>query len=529
LGMKKLLIRLPQGLKAVRELGLAQTFWYAVYQVGMRSGFYRRATPTRPYPTLTTRILSPFAIPDRQQMQRVLGSQLEPLIAEANAVAAGQVCLFGGPVVPLVLAPPDATRHWTAYEARPKTWGVEDLKFLWEPARFGWVYGLGRAFAITADEKYPAAFWENFKTFLNANPLNQGPNWSSAQEAALRLLAFIYAAGAFKQSSSSTPAQFECLAGAIAVHAQRILPTLSYARAQNNNHRITEALGLYAAGCTLPDHPLAKGWRKTGWDEINRAFQSQIEPDGTYAQHSMNYHRLMLHAALQAQLFGQAFPQATARRLAAAALWLLAQVDPQSGRVPNLGSNDGANILPLSSGEFGDFRPAGQAAARAFLGQAAFPPGAWDEMALWLRQPMLDSPPLPALPQSPAVHRLGDSHSWATVRAVRFKSRPSQADQLHIDLWWRGENIALDAGTYRYTAAAPWDNALGQTFVHNTVEVGGQNQMRRAGRFLWLDRAQARLFDTRSFSNDAIAAQHDGYQHLGVLHKRSLKKSGNNH
>ena len=76
--MKKLLIRLPQGLKAVRELGLAQTFWYAVYQVGMRSGFYRRATPTRPYPALTTPILSPFAIPDRQQMQRVLGSQLEP-------------------------------------------------------------------------------------------------------------------------------------------------------------------------------------------------------------------------------------------------------------------------------------------------------------------------------------------------------------------------------------------------------------------------------------------------------------------
>ena len=33
-------------------------------------------------------------------------------------------------------------------------------------------------------------------------------------------------------------------------------------------------------------------------------------------------------------------------------------------------------------------------------------------------------------------------------------------DQLHLDLWWRGLNIAQDAGTYLYNADPPWDNPL---------------------------------------------------------------------
>jgi hypothetical protein len=262
---------------------------------------------------------------------------------------------------------------------------------------------------------------------------------------------------------------------------------------------------------------------------LNGALGSQIQANGIYAQHSMNYHRLMLSAALQATLFGQAFPAAVQRRLEAAATWLLAQVDPLSGRAPNLGSNDGANILPLAAGNFSDFRPAAQAAARAFLGKPAFPPGLWDEPSLWLGLPLANQRSMSPMPKSAAVYRLGSSQSWASLRAVRFRGRPSHADQLHVELWWRGENIARDAGTFRYTAGDPWDNSLAQTFVHNTLEVNGQNQMQRAGRFLWLDWAQASLLPMRKLSAHALAAQHSGYLHLGVLHRRILKQAGASH
>lgn len=530
--MNKVTTRILTAIGAVRELGPRQTFWYAVYQAGLRSGFYQRVTPAASYPDGAEKLRSPFYLPAREELRTVLGAGMKDLILEADEIVSGRVRLFGGPPVRLNLAPPDTSKHWTYYESRPATWGVEDIKFLWEPARFGWAYPLGRAYIVTGDEAYPAAFWQNFEWFLSANPPNQGPNWASAQEAALRLLAFLFAARAFESSIHTTPERLLHMAGAVDAHATRIPPTLSYARAQENNHRISEALGLAAAGWALPHHPEAPKWKKAGWSELNSALLNQISPDGTYAQHSMNYHRLMLHAALQATLFEHAFSGTVLRRLAAATKWLLAQIDPVSGRAPNLGSNDGANILPLAAADFGDFRPTGQAAARAFLGQAAFPPGPWDELGLWLGQAAAGSavtagrPAWPPAAESQAVHRMGSPQTWAALRAVQFHSRPAHADQLHVELWWQGENIACDAGTYRYTAAAPWENALAQTCVHNTVEVDGQNQMRRAGKFLWLDWAQATLLPTADQDPRSITAQHNGYRRLGILHRRTLTWDG---
>lgn len=527
--MKKALARLPVTFKAVRELGPAQTYWYADYQAGLRTGSYRLRTPPAPYPVLAYALTAPFVLPERNALAALLGEQATEVIAEADEVTFGQIRLFSGPPVGLHLAPPDASHHWTEYEARPATWGVEDIKYIWEPARFGWVYPLGRAYVLTGNEKYPAAFWQHFETFITANPVNMGPNWLSAQEVALRLLALLYAAKVFDGSPHSILDRKRRLTGAIAVHAARIPPTLSYARAQNNNHRISEALGLYAAGSAIPDHPQAKKWQALGWKELNQALLSQIDPDGTYMQHSMNYHRLMLHEALLATLFGRPFPEEVSTRLAAAATWLLAQVDPQSGKAPNLGSNDGANILPLAAGGQNDYRPIAQAAARVFLKHPAFAPGPWDEPGLWLNLQRTNAAPLPPLPESPAVHRLQDAHSWASLRAVQFHSRPAHADQLHVDLWWRGENVAMDPGTYRYTAAEPWDNTLTQTCVHNTIEVNGQNQMTHAGRFLWLDWAQASLVADQSVPGKSITAQHTGYARLGVLHQRTLKRAGPDH
>lgn len=83
----------------------------------------------------------------------------------------------------------------------------------------------------------------------------------------------------------------------------------------------------------------------------------------------------------------------------------------------------------------------------------------------------------------------------------------------------------MDAGTYRYTAPEPWDNALTQTAVHNTVTVDGLDQMRRAGRFLYLDWAQAKVMADEiaaDGSSRTLAAEHDGYRWLGVSHRRTV-------
>ena len=206
----------------------------------------------------------------------------------------------------------------------------------------------------------------------------------NGQEVAIRLMALVWAGQVFETAAASSAERRARLAQSVAAHAARIPPTLLYARAQNNNHLVTEAAGLYTAGLALPDHPQASRWRALGWRWLNWAFQHQIGGYGEYIQHSTNYHRVMLQAALWVDAIKDVdWPRLTLQSLGRATHWLFSMLDPASGRTPNLGANDGALILPLSVTPFNDFRPTVQAAARAFL-RFQMPGGVWDEMSLWL-------------------------------------------------------------------------------------------------------------------------------------------------
>ena len=519
--------RIFLGFKALQELGLQQVGLFALYQFGLRSGHYRRQLSVDSEQCIVNSgqvRVDLLRLPEQNALANCLGDAGKTrLLAEADEVCAGQVRLFGREQsTPLELQPPEPLKDWTEYESP-----AEDIKFTWEPARFGWAYTLGRAYHLSGDEHFALAFWQHTETFLTANPPYLGPHWASAQEAALRLIALVWSAQVFAASPHSTPERKARLAQAIAQHAARIPPTLVYARAQNNNHLLSEAAGLYTAGLALPEHPQAGRWRELGWRWFKRGLLTQIAEDGAYSQHSANYHRLMLQLALWvdslAKTEARSFSAPVQARLGAATRWLLALLDPASGGVPNLGPNDGAYILPLTVCPFPDYRPVLQAAGRAFLGESPCETGVWDEMSLWLDARTIHYSLHTAHHPAPAVIYSPDRSTWAYLRAAHFDGRPGHADQLHLDLWWKGLNIAQDPGTYRYNAPAPWDNTLTHTAVHNTLTVNGLEQMRRAGRFLYLDWAQAQITaqDERS-----ITAQHNGYCRLGLIHQRTVTLAG---
>jgi hypothetical protein len=517
---------------ATSELGLAPLLRFALYQLGLRSGHYRRLT-SRPDSQSPGEFCSFLALPDPASLLQVMGQAgRQQTLSEAQEILSGHFRLFGGPAVPLQLSLPGKLAHWTCYETGQAHPDREDIKEIWEPARFDWAYTLARAYRISGDERFPAAFWDGFETFQAANPPYLGPNWASAQEVALRLIAFAFSLLAFSASPHITPQRRASLAQALADHAQRIPPTLVYARAQQNNHLLSEAAGLYTAGLCLPKHPQAARWRALGWKIFNHALQLQIDPYGAYIQHSANYQRLALQLSLWftclAGANGQELPVNSRQRLASAVRWMLAMTDPANGQVPNLGPNDGARIQPLSPTPFQDYRPVLQAAAQAFLGERPFPAGVWDEVALWL--PITPPQPLAAapaenLPATPHILRSPDGSAWAYLRAARFHSRPGHADQLHLDLWRHGENLAADPGAYSYNAPPPWDNPLAHSAVHNTLTVNGLEQMRRAGRFLYLDWAQAKIIAGQPNSDRSwrqLTAQHNGYHRLGLIHRRQV-------
>ncbi len=558
-------------LKAFHELGPKQLGLYVWYQFGLRSGYllWRTSGKRQALSLKSSTSDHPnrywLKVPPRKEIEATIGAAgIKALLSEADEIVEGRVRLFGGPPVPLQLTPSAPPKHWTVYDTDQLLNGNEDIKWIWEPGRFGWVYTLARAYHLSEKEIYSQAFWSYAETFLDANPPYLGPHWISAQEVALRLMAFSFALQIFHDSPHTSTERLNRLVKAIVSHAERIPPTLAYARAQNNNHLLIEAAGLLTASLTLPEHPKARQWKKIGWHWLNEGFQSQISPDGVYIQQSTSCHGLMLQIALWAYLLMRSkhptnqesgrhsqqevsernppitpnrFPGNTRQRLAASTQWLLELVDPDTGQAPNLGPNDSAYILPLTVCPFLDFRPVLQAAARAFLDAPAFPLGTWDEMSLWFnnvdninrdKTDATKSPLDPLLPipskNTPIV--LHGIDSWAYLRVANFNNRPGHADQLHLDLWWRGLNLAQDAGTYLYNGSPPWDNALARTQVHNTIIIEGQDQMNRAGRFLWLDWAQGDLLKRQHAQDnlwERVAAQHDGYLRLGVIHQREVE------
>ena len=548
--------RLSTIYKALQELGPKQVGLYGWYQFGLYSGYLRWATNSALHKVEAHPERLQFnpllEIPGQDDLISVLGEAgMSQLLREADEIVSGEVRLFGAEAVPLKLSFSEPLHPWTAYETKPEylsqlTGGTADIKHIWEPGRFGWVYTLARAYYLSGNERYPRTFWELSGKFFKSNPPYSGPFWVSAQEVALRLMALVFALQVFWGALESTPERVGRLKEAICEHAARIPATISYARAQNNNHLLSEAAGLLTAGSALPNHPQSEKWRTLGWCLINEGFEGQIADDGTYMQHSSNYHRLMLQIALWVNAISKVsfhvddnanssngLSLTSRAKLRSAVRWLYTVLDPENGRVPNLGPNDGAYILPLTVCPFEDFRPVTQAAACSFLGEAPLSPGPWDEMNLWIGDADLTSPsterdlPIISIPSSlsPYVLNIPTRDSWGYMRVAHFNDRPGHADQLHVDLWWRGYNIAQDAGTYLYNADQPWDNALSHTDVHNTVTINNCDQMNRVGRFLYLDWAQSHLLEHERDENgtwERVTAQHVGYNWLGITHRRSI-------
>jgi asparagine synthase (glutamine-hydrolysing) len=173
-------------------------------------------------------------------------------------------------------------------------------------------------------------------------------------------------------------------------------------------------------------------------------------------------------------------------------------------------------------------------------GRPRFVPGPWDEDLLWLfgtsalaAKPCTETRTDYAAPIG-GYYTLRSPTSLVFTRCASFRHRPGQADILHVDLWWRGQNVAIDAGTYSYNAAAPWDNPLAGTAFHNTVTVDSLDQMERVGKFLWLPWLRGRVRSHQHSPHGWFTyweGAHDGYRRCRppVRYRRGILRLGAHH
>ncbi len=527
--------RLVRGYKTICQVGLVPVLQVGLYRLGLLSGHYRRVTKPGCAPIksdearwlINSPSLENSGLSDFYKKNPKLETDCRK---KAESILQGTCLIFGDQPAVVLNEKLDVSHHWTDYESKKVPLPVEDIKFIWEPARLGWVFELGRWAAFGKDELLGMRSWGLMGKFIQANPVNCGPNWMNGQEIALRILAMAFFHEVFRADPHLPENWEQILAQSVIDHARRIPPTLVYARSQNNNHLLVEAAGLYTAGVILPAYHESDRWRKIGWQIFHQALQDQIEDDGTYAQYSTNYHRLLLQSALWMKAIAtrnnENFPVESHQKLAAATNWLSGLMVSETGRVPNYGHNDGAYIIPLTGKPYDDYRPVVSASQHFFFPASITNPAEDEnEMTLWFRwlaAGKMENPQFsPSISPVRSYQKLQKGKLSAILFAPSIQRRPGQADLLSLDIRSKGIPVVLDAGTYRYNAAPPWDNALASTRVHNTISLNENDQMLRMGRFLWLDWPEVK-WEGNGSNTGQMAASHNGYRRLGVVHKRTV-------
>ena len=354
-----------------------------------------------------------------------------------------------------------------------------------------------RAYARTGDESLAECFWQLVEDWRAHNPPRAGVHWKCGQEASFRVMACCFGLYCFAGAAASSPERVARLAQMLAVTGKRIAGNLAYALSQSNNHGISEAVGLWTLGLLFPEFKSAAAWRESGRATLEGQARELIYDDGGFSQHSLNYQRVMLEDYLWSLQLGRAngeeFSAELIRRVRHAATFLAGLLDPETGRVPNWGSNDGAQVLPLSNCGFLDYRPVVQAAFRVTTGSPCLPRGPWDELSWWLGAAV--SPPAAMAELTPEFRQdfpdsgltvLQEGGNRAVLRTVRrFRHRPAQCDLLHLDLWLGQENVLRDAGSYSYNAPDRSGSHFKSVAAHNTIQFDGHEQMPVLGRFLY--------------------------------------------
>jgi hypothetical protein len=429
----------------------------------------------------------------------------------------------------------DNQKHWTQIaDISPE---AGDIKNVWEKSRFTYFHTLIR-YDYHFGQDHSKWIVQEIESWMGQNPINQGPNFRCSQEISLRCFNWLGALSFYRNSPHISEEKWQKIAHYLYWQIHHVWENIQFSRiAVRNNHAITECLALYFFGILFPQLPDSQKWKEKGKAWLEEEIEYQIYPDGSYIQFSMNYHRVVLQLLTLgirlAELAGEKFRPVVYERAEKTWQFLKAFQDPVSGKLPNYGANDGALFFEFTDLDYRVYTSQLHAMEAALYGKTQSLEN--KEEAEWFgfaEQPYLFQKT--SLPEPMQVFPSGgfagikEKETLTFFRSGRHKDRPSQADNLHVDIWHQGENLFLDGGSYKYNTGESDIQYFFGSRSHNVVMVDGENQMLKGPRFVWLYWSQAIGFSCREEENEwKLSGEVLAFAHLGrrIVHKRTITKT----
>jgi len=489
-------------IKTAGSLGYLNILNVLTYRIQCKTGYFEKRLPKKQISKGPM-----FYEPDHMHCPDISEASCHKIANQANQIHKGILTLFSHALIQNGSPP-----HWFcnpfnnkihknkyiywSYAADPD---FGDIKILWEMSRMDWALVLSKMTAISKNCQYIQLLNHWMSDWVENNMPQTGPNWICAQETAIRLIQIILCAHILNQKKP-----LPALIDFVSVHCQRISLTRHYANAQQNNHAISEAAALFIGGMWLEKfsqfHDKSNKWINEGRRDLEWLVNKLVANDGSFSQHSLNYHRVLIANLNMVEYFRQFYKKPNFspkyyKRVRAAIFFQYQLVDPINGNAPNLGANDGARLYVLSESKYTDYRPEIQLGSCLFMKKRLYQKGDWDEPLRWLH---LNTDHFSEAsvqrnsriyPDGGYVFFLGEfnnlTSTWGLIRCPNKHFRPHHADALHFDLWVKGLNILRDSGSYSYEISESIRSAFISSTAHNTVSFDDHDQMPVLSRFLY--------------------------------------------
>jgi heparinase II/III-like protein len=400
-----------------------------------------------------------------------------------------------------------------------------DHKIIWELNRHQHWLILGRAQALSGDYRFYRCFVAQLQSWLQANPPLVGTNWASMLELAFRCLSWLWALELFAGAAAdeNEPPWIVDLLLALDRQLTHIEQNLSHYFSPNT-HLTGEALALYVAGWALPELTASSRRLRIGRDVLLREADRQICADGGHAELSAHYHRystdFYLLAARVARRAGDTAADIFENAARVQARYLRVICD-DAGIRPQLGDDDGGQLLPICGGNSEDCRPTLGAAA-ALLHDGTLLIGRVPEEAYWLCGERATSTPRGTQPPPSTALTSSGYYVSRTARGdhLVFDAGPhgflngghAHSDALALTLTVSGRPLLIDPGTATYTMDAELRDRFRGTSMHNTVLLDCRPQSEPRGAFHWAGRTAAEAVIWRIGAEvDYIEGTHAAY------------------
>ncbi|MCL2557607.1 MAG: heparinase II/III family protein [Treponema sp.] len=384
---------------------------------------------------------------------------------------------------------------------------------------------MGQAYVITGDEKYPRAFSRQMlhwtKTVRREDP--KAANAWRTIETGIRLESWIKAYCCMDDSPSLSGDLRKAFAESIAEHAEYILSVWNSFNLISNwgvlaNH------GLFIAGCFLPQSARAKQYASEAIERLARAIEVQVYPDGVHWEQSPMYHNEVLRCFLDVIVLAKkrqiALPPIIAEKTKAMLRASLFAGKP-NGHEIMMGDSDDIDqrdLLTMGAYIFNDGN-------MKFAGYPCLDfDSAWTlgYDAISEYEKII---PLEPAETAQAFFESGNFYSrsdWSAEAAfVHFHCGTlggghGHADKLHVDVFYRGEDILIDPGRFNYVSGEP-RYFYKRASAHSTTAVDGTDlyACAHSWQYLNLSRAVGQKFVEKE-GYVYMEGAHLGYMEQGV-------------